>query len=116
VRKVVLLLAFGLLGCGESPDQQAISKAESVVKAKMNDPESAQFSGEWIPEESPKGDATVCGYVNAKNLFGGYVGRRRFVYHEIINDADIDPADMSFGTEAFEVVWGWCSQGPKNSN
>jgi len=40
-----------------------------VIKARLRDPNSAQFS--WVPMIRKN---VYCGYVNAKNSYGGYVG------------------------------------------
>jgi hypothetical protein len=58
-----------------------ILKAENAVRETLSDPEAARFkdisvSAHLLPGEKPK----VCGWVNAKNKFGGYVGFRSFYY------------------------------------
>ncbi|WP_315809468.1 hypothetical protein [Pseudomonas sp. C9-3] len=52
---------------------QAIAK--EAVLAKLKDPDSAKF-GQIISKAS----GIVCGYVNAKNAFGGYTGDKAFMY------------------------------------
>jgi hypothetical protein len=47
------------------------------VKAALKDPESARF-GEIRAGRRPNGDVIVCGWVNAKNGFGGYTGMEPF--------------------------------------
>ena len=44
-------------------------QAESVVKAHLSDPESAQF----------KNQDGMCGEVNSKNKLGGYAGFQRYI-------------------------------------
>lgn len=51
-------------------------QAQSAVKARLNDPDSAQFAG---MRHFIKTGAT-CGAVNAKNMMGGYTGLRRFTF------------------------------------
>ena len=58
-------------------DQYLIDQAEASVRAKLRDPASAIFSEERIVGTGP--DRRVCGFVNAKNGFGGYSGNQRFV-------------------------------------
>lgn len=61
------------------PEARA-EEARNAVRAMLKDPESAQFrniysrgmGGKPIP------NATVCGEVNAKNSYGGYIGFTRF--------------------------------------
>lgn len=52
-----------------SPKSKAINK----VKSSLLDPESAKF------KEVTVKDDIVCGHVNAKNSFGGYVGTQYFI-------------------------------------
>ena len=52
------------------------------VLARLKDPESAYFGRVFVlvPEKfDEKADGNVCGYVNAKNSFGGYTGMKGFV-------------------------------------
>lgn len=48
------------------------------VKTMLNDPESARFEDLKVRMDKK----IVCGSVNAKNKFGGYVGFRRFHFQE----------------------------------
>ena len=52
----------------------AKTRAERLVRAQLKDPESAKFSGVIM---RPNG-LVICGYVNAKNSFGGYTGNKEF--------------------------------------
>lgn len=54
-----------------TPEQQAA--VEDGIREKLKDPDSARFKGAIkVPHE---GDSfLVCGFVNSKNSFGGYVG------------------------------------------
>ena len=56
--------------------QQPVAQA---VANQMKDPNSAEFRN-WHAFQSDKG-LLVCGEVNAKNSFGGYVGFTHFVAH-----------------------------------
>jgi hypothetical protein len=49
---------------------------ESVARS-LKDPESARF-GRIIAGRSSDGAVMVCGFVNAKNGFGGYTGEKPF--------------------------------------
>ncbi|MBV5305544.1 MAG: hypothetical protein J0652_02500 [Desulfobulbaceae bacterium] len=49
---------------------------EEITK-RLRDAKSAQFSGVFVSRNS--GAPVVCGMVNAKNGFGGYVGFERFI-------------------------------------
>jgi len=50
------------------------SKVEDVVKSSLKDPSSAIFGEIFEIEGTPY----VCGYVNARNSYGGYVGEKIF--------------------------------------
>ncbi|MET3725089.1 hypothetical protein [Sphingomonas trueperi] len=71
-----LLAIAGLGGCSliGGADDRALAKAKERVGEKLKDPTSAIFSELHVTE-----DKYVCGYVNAKNSYGGYVGRERFL-------------------------------------
>lgn len=66
--------AVALTGCGgpSSDDAEKIEQVKSAVLEQLKDPESAQFSNVRVV------GGLVCGEVNAKNSFGGYVGKRKF--------------------------------------
>jgi len=51
---------------------------EAAVRSSMKDPDSARFGG-FVAGKSKDGTITVCGWVNAKNSFGGYVGKMPFM-------------------------------------
>ena len=58
-------------------EENAISKAKDVVRQELKDPSSAQFQNLQIKPYS-KGKV-ICGEVNGKNSYGGYVGFKKFV-------------------------------------
>lgn len=58
-------------------DEAAFAHAKAVVASKLKDPDSARFSG--LRVNSYLGGRYVCGLVNAKNSYGGYVGNTPFV-------------------------------------
>lgn len=60
-----------LSGCGSG----LLDEARKEVAAQLRDPESAQFRN--LKDYTEK---IVCGEVNAKNGFGGYVGFSEFIY------------------------------------
>lgn len=53
-------------------------KAKEMVRRELKDPNSAEFR-DIYQVSLPKGGTKVCGWVNSKNSFGGYVGFRRFI-------------------------------------
>jgi hypothetical protein len=50
---------------------------EQRIKDQLKDRDSAEFRGVYVSKAS--GHPVVCGYVNAKNSFGGYSGFQRFI-------------------------------------
>jgi len=63
--------------------------AKTRVRLMLKDPESARFSYVRYQE----GSHYICGYVNAKNSYGGYVGDRTFVVGDgqaILGDGEGD--------------------------
>jgi hypothetical protein len=87
----IALLAVLLAGCDETlttgrstaprtPVQLSgtdIKAVETAVAREMRDPESARFDG-IRAGKTPSGELVVCGWVNARNGFGGYAGREPF--------------------------------------
>lgn len=89
-----------LAGCGKERDPNAppemdekalIAEAKMQIIATLKDPDSAQFRNvRWERKESL---VILCGEVNAKNSFGGYVGFKPFhaVQPGLIEKARYDP-------------------------
>ncbi len=60
-----------------TPDEKTVF--ESAVRRELKDPDSARFR--WNPEVNDKG--VYCGFVNAKNSYGGYTGFKLFMlFHD----------------------------------
>lgn len=88
------MLRWAVLGCacliagkaqaqdaGQAPvrlTQKQIEVVKSGVRMKLKDPESARFDRSFVSAKDEKGLVTVCGYVNSKNSYGGYVGDTPF--------------------------------------
>ena len=70
--------------------------AENAVKSKLKDPDSAKFENITVYKN------VACGTVNAKNSFGGYSGKTRFISAGTIN-ATFFENDMT--AEDFVYVW-----------
>jgi hypothetical protein len=58
-----------------SPRQ--LTAVEDGVKSILKDPDSARISG-IVAGVGSDGTITACGWVNAKNSYGGYTGKRPF--------------------------------------
>ena len=93
----VLLIGAGIWD-GSS---RVTSEAEASVKARLSDPQSAQFTKVFVVGE--KGSRTVCGMVNSKNRMGGYAGARPFAYQELIRYSVVidEPWEIRHHTELF---------------
>jgi len=80
-------------------------EAKSAVKKLLNDPDSAQFSG--LMDGTGKGN--VCGFVNAKNRMGGYVGATPFFYEAKYEKTAIVPPtkDSDFRDLYNHIELGW---------
>lgn len=59
----------------QEADKRKIEALKKVIGATLKDPDSSQFRGLFL---NPSKTA-LCGEVNAKNSYGGYVGFRPFV-------------------------------------
>lgn len=86
-----LLSGVALIGCASMtnadsvfekivPPEARAEEARNAVKAILKDPESAQFRNLYTKSIGGKlvGSVVVCGEVNAKNSYGGYIGFTRF--------------------------------------
>jgi hypothetical protein len=84
--------------------QQSVARA---VADQMKDPNSAQFRN-WHAFESQMG-LIVCGEVNARNSYGGYVGFTHFVAHAAPDGRLLSPAALAStggGPDALvDAIW-----------
>ena len=74
----------------ENPTSATLTeKQKQVVRtgvtASLKDPTSARFGSSFVAAKGTSGRIVVCGFVNAKNSFGGYVGEAPFI--GLINSA-----------------------------
>lgn len=58
-------------------EEKTIAAAKAVVKQSLKDPDSAKFQNVRVVDYND--GKVVCGEVNAKNSYGGYVGYASFV-------------------------------------
>lgn len=76
-------LVCALSACGNA-DSNLIGKTQKAVQTKLKDPDSAKFGEAFVvtPEEKStiyRDLRQVCGDVSAKNSYGAYEGRIRYV-------------------------------------
>lgn len=121
MNKIFIVIACSLLlsGCAQmmgfdkAPTQQEIATADygpmpenyqdivrEIITSSLKDPESARFEFSKPPYRAYNTETPltygwkVCGYYNAKNSYGGYVGKQQFYF--LINNGRI--VRSSFGT------------------
>lgn len=80
---IAAVLVVGLVGCDRIPgtNENAARQAKALVREQLIDPESARFEDVVVTRASGGGRA-VCGWVNAKNRMGGYVGQEVFLVED----------------------------------
>lgn len=106
MNKIILILALTALSRyshaqQEDVNQVAIETAQAFFKKTLKDPDSAQFRNIVVRKSSDgKGIFGVCGEINAKNSYGGYVGFRPFYfsgnYGEILSEDNKDVFEMMY--------------------
>jgi hypothetical protein len=67
--------------------QRFVTDAKRAITQNLKDPDSALFRDMFL---SNKELPTLCGEMNAKNSYGGYVGYKKFFYNRIASHID-DP-------------------------
>lgn len=78
----VVVMAVGLLGC-----QQDRPSDPSLVDVAydLKDPDSAKFREILSTKER------ICGQINSKNSYGGYVGFKRFIHDKLTKTTNFEP-------------------------
>lgn len=74
--------SFGLRSIGGFGDGVRADKIKEAVARRLKDPDSAKFGDIYAVGDKKIGGkyiVHICGHVNAKNAFGGYVGNRAFL-------------------------------------
>lgn len=83
-KTLLVLIALALAGC-KPTDDKVISIAEKEMTQRLKDPGSAIFKeSAFYPDKesgSNESNGYVCGLVNAKNSFGGYIGFQPYYIH-----------------------------------
>lgn len=74
-----LLAVCGSVLAQEASEDAAITRAKTKLLMQLKDPDSAKWFGlQLAPPKKPGGEPSVCGWVNSKNSYGGYVGFQPF--------------------------------------
>jgi hypothetical protein len=100
----ILMTVICVVGCAGvdrvGPEVPLPRAAQQVVMQsaanQMKDPNGAEFRN-WHAFESQNG-LIVCGEINAKNSFGGYVGFTHFIAHTSPDGHLLTPAAVSSGS------------------
>jgi hypothetical protein len=110
---IVVAIVFLATAAATHAQEQdaAATEAKTMMATKLFDAESARFL-DVVRVVSPETGKTriICGWVNAKNTFGGYVGFRPFfVAGDMVQvrDPDPDSAD-SYSNSLFSIMWDTC--------
>ncbi|MEM6857915.1 MAG: hypothetical protein AAF559_08590 [Pseudomonadota bacterium] len=76
--------------------------AERVVKERLRDPDSAEFSDMQVHPPTEDRAAIICGYVNSKNGFGGMTGPQRFIAGgTVLIEEQVTAEQMQFAWDRF---------------
>jgi hypothetical protein len=75
-----LLLVFFSYQVYAADDGELIDVAKQIVSQSMKDPEAAKFKNMVVMDLGKR--RVICGEVNAKNGYGGYVGFKKFYMYE----------------------------------
>ncbi|HCW3121839.1 TPA: hypothetical protein OXC77_004719 [Enterobacter roggenkampii] len=89
MRKFLSILACSLIIVGCTPSEKDfIDMGESLVKDTLKDPESAKF--ESFFRDFGENTGYVCGYVNAKNSYGAYTGKKPYYVRIEVKDGKVN--------------------------
>lgn len=77
-----LFLSVGVLAQNSANYSAIVKQAKMLAAKDLRDPDSARFRNLGVYRwTTGKGGIAVCGDINGKNSFGGYVGYRGFVVY-----------------------------------
>ena len=110
---LIFVIPAMMFGCSPDPNRAVIAKAEQSVKQDLKDPDSAEFSDETVKGDPDTG--TVCGRVNAKNSFGGYVGYRKFYFHPTTGKSFVEASDPA-DNKGLDLIWKFDCVSKGNTN
>lgn len=82
-------------------EKDAIEQAKAAITRELKDPESARFRD--ITVRNFQGGKVICGEMNAKNSYGGYVGFKRFMASHrksVIEEIDQRHPDVAVAANA----------------
>lgn len=111
---IAFTLVCALSACG-SADSNLIGKTQKAVQTKLKDPDSAKFGEAFVV--TPEEESTiysdlrrVCGDVSAKNSYGAYEGKIRYVglFGKAAGSTDLELLALEIepapGNSVFQIV------------
>lgn len=104
----VVFSAVSTATLSEPADSQsiAIREAKAYFENTLKDPDSATYSDLVVFNNSAGGTNgyVVCGKINAKNSYGGYVGFRPFYFSDKSHSGDIQSKNNGLFNDLYEAV------------
>jgi hypothetical protein len=97
---IVAVLLMPAIALAQTPSE--VAEARAAVLMKLKDPESARWGAEYYGSIPPNKSIVICGAVNSKNSYGGYVGRVPYVYFQKIKKLYIGD-DPPASPEMFKI-------------
>ena len=73
----------------------SVADAQRAVRAELKDPGSAKFRGVKLQKGHDGKPYGYCGWVNAKNSYGGYTGESYFIYNFKKGKVAIVPPELT---------------------
>ncbi len=98
--RYILIFFLFMSTHGLASETVVIKNAEINLLDKLKDPDSAKFYDVRVVTNS-QGKKAVCGLVNSKNSYGGYVGKQSFFSYE--SYTDIVDLDDSINTRHYKL-------------
>lgn len=100
-------------GSSSGLDNEVVQAAIATATKELRDPSSAQFKGLRLIHTSPARPEVICGYINAKNGFGGYAGFKPFYYDVKANKGGVvhlAKDDVSYPMQHLPLEWTGCAK------
>lgn len=108
---VAALLLIAWAAQAQAPDPR-IEAAQAKLSMKMKDPESTRYVDVVISEKG----GLVCGWVNAKNSYGAYVGFKPFYVMGALAEVRDDEEGMFSNRSVFAMLWRSCGLIPEGES
>lgn len=86
-RIVSVFVVFLCLTACKPTNEEMSEFGQQLLKETLKDPDSAKLESTF--KESGAGEGYVCGTVNAKNSYGGYVGKKPFYVYLLVEDKKV---------------------------